>query len=102
MNPFYDTDVSAAVRMEPRDLGKLPIEFWYLANNSFLLHGYYSYRHLLFMKIRNREEWQYAIGVPGKEKEQEKFMANMFGFQHFKKVNRKEDEKFGYWWLRLM
>lgn len=102
MNPFYDTDVIAAVRMEPRDLGRLPIEFWYLANNSFLLHGYYSYRHLLFMKMRNREECQYAIGVPGNEKEQENFMANMFGFQHFKRVNRKENEKFGYWWLRLM
>lgn len=102
MNPFYDTDVIAAVRMEPRDLGRLPIEFWYLANNSFLLHGYYSYRHLLFMKMRNREEWQYAIGVPGNEKEQENFMANMFGFQHFKRVKRKENEKFGYWWLRLM
>ena len=52
LNPFFDQEVIASVRMEPKDLGNFPMEHWYLANNSFLLHGYYYYRHLLFMKMK--------------------------------------------------
>ncbi len=101
LNPFFDAGVLRSVRMEPKDLGLLPIEFWYLANNSFLLHGYYCYRHLLFMKMMQQGEVQYGIGVPGNDNEQEKFMANMFGFTYFKPVRTEERKEFGYWWIRL-
>ena len=102
MNPFFDDQVLASVRMEPKDIGNFPMEFWYLANNSFLLHGYYCYRHLLFMKMRNGEEVQYAIAVPGKEDNRERFMANMFGFEQFKRVKKDTNGGFGYWWRRLI
>lgn len=101
LNPFFDQEVEASVRMEPKDLGSFPMEFWFLANNSFLLHGYYAYRHLLFMKMQNDQEYRYAIGVPGNCDYREKFMANMFGFEQFKSVQNKEKVGFGYWWFRL-
>ena len=100
LNPFFQEDVLASVRMEPKDIGGLPMEHWYLANNSFLLHGYYCYRHLLFLKLRNRQEYQYAIAVPGNDTYREQFMANMFGFEQFKPV--KKNESFGYWWKRIV
>lgn len=101
LNPFFDQQVLASVRIEPKDLGNFPMEHWYLANNSFLLHGYYYYRHLLFLKMRNREEVQYAIAVPGNNEHRERFMANMFGFEQFKGVKNSENADFGYWWKRI-
>lgn len=101
MCPFFDNSVSASVRIEPKDIGVLPMEFWYLANNSFLLHGYYCYRHLLFMKMEMEQEKVYAIAVPGNSNYREKFMANMFGFEQFKTVQKKENAGFGYWWKRI-
>lgn len=102
MNPFFDKEVSASVRIEPKDLGKLPMEHWYLANNSFLLHGYYYYRHLLFLKMYNRQEYMYAIAVPGNNDYRENFMANMFGFEQFKMVQNQNNAGFGYWWRRIV
>ena len=101
MCPFFDSDVLQSVRIEPKDLGVFPMEFWYLANNSFLLHGYYCYRHLLFLKMQIENETVYAIAIPGNSQYREKFMANMFGFEHFKPVQKKENAGFGYWWKRL-
>ncbi len=33
--------------IKPQDIGLLPREVWTYGNNSFLLHGYYNYRHLI-------------------------------------------------------
>lgn len=101
MCPFFDQQVQASVRIEPKDIGVFPMEYWYLANNSFLLHGYYCYRHLLFMKMEGEKENIYAIGVPGNSHYRERFMANMFGFEEFKPVRKKENAGFGYWWKRI-
>lgn len=102
MNPFFDKEVAASVRIEPKDLGNLPMEHWYLANNSFLLHGYYYYRHLLFLKMHNQQEYMYAIAVPGNNDYRENFMANMFGFEQFKVVQNQNNAGFGYWWRRIV
>lgn len=101
MCPFFDQQVQASVRLEPKDIGAFPMEYWYLANNSFLLHGYYCYRHLLFMKLEGDKEIIYAIGVPGNSHYRERFMANMFGFEDFKPVRKKENAGFGYWWKKI-
>lgn len=101
MCPFFDEQVQASVRIEPKDIGVFPMEYWYLANNSFLLHGYYCYRHLLFMKLEGEQGNIYAIGVPGNSHYRERFMANMFGFEEFKPVRKKENAGFGYWWKRI-
>lgn len=101
MCPFFDEQVQASVRIEPKDIGVFPMEYWYLANNSFLLHGYYCYRHLLFMKLEGEKENIYAIGVPGNSHYRERFMANMFGFEEFKPVRKKENAGFGYWWKKI-
>lgn len=102
MNPFFDESILEAVRMEPKDLGNFPMEFWYLANNSFLLHGYYCYRHILFVKQKKRGELRYMLGVPGNQTEKESFMANLFGFTQFMKIRTMQAESYGYWWVRLV
>ena len=100
MYPFEDEQVLACIRMEPQDIGTLPMKYWYLANNSFLLHGYYSYRHLIMAKMG---DGRYILGVPGVNYQREQFMAGMFGFGEFKPVQNHAPtgSEFGYWYMEL-
>ncbi len=100
MYPFEDNQVSACVRMEPQEIGQLPMKYWYVMNNSFLLHGYYSYRHLIFARMA---DGQFVLGVPGVNYERERLMAERFGFDNFKSVQKKESKglSFGYWYMTL-
>ena len=100
MYPFEDDQVSACIRMEPQELGQLPMQYWYVMNNSFLLHGYYSYRHLILARMT---DGQIILGVPGVNYERERLMAECFGFEHFKSVQKKENKGvvFGYWYMPL-
>lgn len=88
------------VKIEPQDIGSFPMETWVLANNSFLLHGYYNYRYLIFAQYFHEGQWEYVIGVPGIYEPRENFMAKMFGFQNFCPTNQKEEKTgaFGYWY----
>lgn len=90
-------------KIQRQDLSRLPRKEWRIANNSFLLHGYYNYHHLLYIE----EEDEVWIGVPGIYHEKEKMAANTFGFTKFKRltdmeIELSEEEKntyedFGYW-----
>lgn len=104
MFPFEDDEVLECVRMEPQDIGVFPIEIWALANNSFLLHGYYSYRHLIFAKKQVENGEEYILGIPGIYHNRELFMAKMFGFESFKPIKKKDQStgEFGYWYRPIM
>ena len=90
-------------KIQRKDLSRLPRKEWRLANNSFLLHGFYNYHHLIYIEDGD-EVW---IGVPGIYHEKEKLAANTFGFTHFRRqvdvpVELAENEQntyedFGYW-----
>lgn len=66
-------------KIQRQDLTLLPRKEWYLANNSFLLHGYYNYHHLLLVK----EEHFLLLGVPGIYDQREARAAELFGFPEF-------------------
>jgi hypothetical protein len=101
--PFEDNEIIFCVKMEPKDIGMLPKETWSLSNNSFLMHGFYCYHHLIFAKRKDRYGSQYIIGIPGIYHERERFMAKMFGFESFKSIRRRELQQgdFGYWYLPI-
>lgn len=105
MYPFEDDGVEACVRLEPQDIGMMPIDCWSYGSNSFLLHGYYSYRHLILARLKPEEErgGSYILGVPGTRHSREAFMANMFGFREFKPIREGNGESsdFGYWYTFL-
>ncbi len=100
MYPFEDDEMRACVRLEPQDIGRLPMQYWRLAGNSFLLHGYYSYRHLV---MAQKNDGTYILGIPGINYERENFMAQMFGFHKFKPVRAhiQPGGAFGYWYTEL-
>lgn len=90
--------------IKPQDIGILPRENWVYGNNSFLLHGYYNYRHLILARLENPGgEPRYLLGVPGHYFSNEKNLASMFGFPHFvlAKKQPEEDGRFGYWYTDL-
>ena len=102
--PFEDNEIILCVKIEPKDLGLLPKEYWPLSNNSFLMHGYYCYHHLIFAKIKDRYGCRYILGVPGIYHSRESFMAKMFGFECFKSIRKKELRQgdFGYWYKQVI
>lgn len=105
MFPFDDDEMTSCVRFEPQDIGRLPIKFWMYGSNSFLLHGYYAYRHLILAQTKEEdgEASKYILGVPGLNHSREAFMANMFGFRLFKPVCASTAGvcDFGYWYVVL-
>lgn len=103
--PFEDREV-VCVQIELKNLRELPKRYWYLGNNSFLLHGFFNYQYLVVGK-NGEDRW--FIGVPGVYQRQERVMAAIFGFPEFLAVKReceqgkedvREDEpinRFGCW-----
>ena len=90
--------------IKPQDIGLLPREIWVYGNNSFLLHGYYNYRHLILARLNNPQgQPRYLLGVPGHYFSNEKYMASMFGFPHFVLARKQpeEDGRFGYWYTDI-
>ena len=61
------------------DLSDLPRKFWQLSSNSFLLHGYHNYGHLVLFE-ENGRTW---LGVPGIYDAHEARAAELFGFPRF-------------------
>lgn len=90
-------------KINRKDLAELPRCEWKLANNSFLLHGYHNYGHLLFVE----DEGLLFLGVPGVYHERERDVARAFGFSKFHRVEqgvlelvaeeRNDMDDFGYW-----
>lgn len=101
---FSDDDFYNCVEVNPEELKKLPISDTNIVNNSFLMHGFYGYRHVLFGKVqKDGEKNLYFIGVPGVYSNREKFMSSMFGFNNFKKSHRGDfrNPYFGYWYTEF-
>ena len=100
MRPFPNDQQLACVRIEPQDLGCLPMQMWTLANNHFLLQGYYCYRHLIFMEAGKQG---YALGVPGIYDRRTSRQAEQFGFVQFRAIcgGKQCNGAFGYWIMPL-
>ena len=99
-NLFENMPEISWIHMELKDLRELPKKYWYLGSNSFLLHGFFNYRHLLLGKVENESGRKWFIGVPGIYQNQEKVLAAVFGFPEFRqeKDTGVKTGQFGYWY----
>ncbi|MDD3362589.1 MAG: hypothetical protein PHW34_13040 [Hespellia sp.] len=85
------------------EMSVLPRRSWNLANNSFLLHGFHNFHHLLLVESDDA----FILGVPGFYDKKEARAADLFGFPLFSvdyisELALSDDEKsdrdnFGYW-----
>lgn len=86
----------------PGDFVILPERYFRTVNNSFLLHGYYNYKHLVLKRMEARGEVRYYIGVPGNFYDREKQVAVMFGFESFEGIEEPAAMgDFGYYFMRI-
>lgn len=100
INPFQDEREYLSLR--PEDFVILSADAYRLVRNSFLLHGYYNYKHLILTSVSQRGAEQYYIGVPGNFYEKEKQVAIMYGFSSFEcKHEPAEEGDFGYYMIRV-
>ena len=81
----------------------MPSKNWYLVNNSFLMHGYANYKHLVIKTDSNGREY---LGVPGVSEAPERMMAKIFGFNEFEPAAPAttadvESGIFGYWFCPI-
>lgn len=99
MRPFGERYPGQCVRIEPQDIGCLPMRMWSLSGNPFLMQGYFQYRHLIFM------EWEkgYVIGVPGIYSNMMQSKAENAGFRDFIAICGQKNCRgaFGYWLMPL-
>ena len=95
--PFSDGELAAAWKIHLNDLKQFPRRYNALRNNRFIQYGHYNFGHLL---LGQRNDGQYILGVPGGYNQQERFMANMFGFPYFKESSYIElpRARGGYWY----
>ncbi len=104
MFPFEGDRVLNSARMELQDLSYFPMESWVLTGNTFLLHGFYCYRHLLFCKRRMADgTTAYALGIPGIHHVRDEAFAGMFGFTEFQSLKDTSETlgEYGYWFMPL-
>lgn len=93
---------AVCARIELKELRQLPRKEWYLANNSFLLHGFFNYHYLVIGKF---EQGAWFLGIPGFYQQQECVMAAIFGFPgflaadgNFNAQQMQHVQRFGYWY----
>lgn len=98
--PFEDGDFFNCRKIKPGDLPCFSRKNCPLRQNRFLLYGYYNFGHLL---LCTKENGQQILGVPGIYDQQERFMANMFGFPFFRKSREIQiPGRQGGYWYRLI
>ena len=100
VNPFGDEREYLSVG--PADFVLFSADSYRAANNSFLLHGFYNYGHLILTRVERRGEILYYLGVPGNYFEREKQVAVMFGFESFECAQEPaQASDFGYYMMKV-
>ena len=94
---FQDGELHDCRKILPQDLCRMGRRTCLLRNNRFVQYGHYHFGHLLLCQ---NHCGQPVLGVPGRYDQQERFMANMFGFPYFKESSEIQvpGGKGGYWY----
>ena len=100
VHPFPDRKVFLSIK--PEDFIILQQGYQKLVHNSFLLHGFYNYGHMILGKLSEDEKAPIYIGVPGVYYEREKQAAQMFGFVGFESTEHPvQAGSYGYYMIEV-
>ena len=100
ITPFEDQ--REYLQIKPEDFVILTKECYALCGNSFLLHGYYNYEHLILVKELQEGKERYYVGVPGNFYVKEKQVAVLYGFESFEgKTEPAKSGDFGYYMISV-
>lgn len=101
---FEDDNFYDCVELDLEQLRSIPLSDIGITNNSFLVHGYYNFKHILLARCAKLGmENIYIIGVPGIYSNRERQLASMYGFNNFKRGHRDDcrNPYFGYWYVEM-
>lgn len=100
VHPFPNNKVFLSIK--PEDFIILQQKYQKLVHNSFLLHGFYNYGHMILGKLSEEEKAPVYIGVPGVYYEREKQAAQMFGFVGFESTEHPvQAGSYGYYMIEV-
>ena len=100
VHPFPSNKVFLSIK--PEDFIVLQQKYQKLVNNSFLLHGFYNYGHMILGKLGEEDKAPVYIGVPGVYYEREKQAAQMFGFAGFESTEHPvQAGSYGYYMIEV-
>lgn len=100
IKPFED--FREYIKLELKDMVLLSEKRYSLVENSFLLHGYYNYGHIILWR-KEKAPVKYYIGVPGNFYDKEKQVAVLYGFESFEgAVEPAKEGDFGYYMTEVM
>ncbi len=71
------------VSIKPVDLQLLNPKYHSLNQNSYLMHGFYQYRHMILGEYTQEKGTFFYVGVPGEFVKKEQTSAAMFGFEGY-------------------
>lgn len=71
------------VSIKPVDLQLLNRKYHDLSNNSYLMHAFYRYRHMILGEYTQEKGTFFYVGVPGEFIKKEQSSAAMFGFEGY-------------------
>ncbi len=71
------------VSIKPVDLQLLSPKYHQLNQNSYLMHGFYQYRHMILGEYTQEKGTFFYVGVPGEFIKKEQTSAAMFGFEGY-------------------
>ncbi|MBQ8821532.1 MAG: hypothetical protein IJZ82_02720 [Lachnospiraceae bacterium] len=95
VKPFGD--FREYIKLELKDMVLLSEKRYSLVENSFLLHGYYNYGHIILWR-KEKAPVKYYVGVPGNFYDKEKQVAVLYGFESFEgAVEPAKEGDFGYY-----
>ena len=100
VHPFPGKNTFLSVK--PEDFIILQQEYQKLVHNSFLLHGFYNYGHMILGKLTEEKDAPVYIGIPGVYYEREKQAARMFGFVGFESTEQPvQSGSYGYYMIEV-
>ena len=100
VHPFSDKKVFLSIK--PEDFIILQQGYQKLVHNSFMLHGFYNYGHMILGKLSEDGKAPVYVGVPGVYYEREKQAAQMFGFVGFESTEYPvQPGSYGYYMIEV-
>lgn len=101
---FSDDEYENFMEVSPEQLKEFTALGDNIANNSFLLHSYYKYHHILVARPTDpKKENLVFVGAPGVYCNRERYLASLFGLRNFKRSHRSDytNPNFGYWYAEI-
>lgn len=101
---FNDDEFTDCMEITPQQLQEMTGVEIPMASNSFLLHAFFKYHHILLARPTDpQKENMVFIGAPGIYSNRERYLASLFGLRNFKKSHRSDykNPNFGYWYAEI-